>query len=433
MGTVQNCYNTGMVSPAVGSTAGSVGGIAANNTGTVRNCVSLGAVVGVGQGGSRVAPDGTLTDNYARADMIVGSGQVSRGTASDRHGADLTAGAAQAWGAWFDAATADTAWDTFPTSALTQGVALPTLAALPEGAAQAPTLPGVPTQLKLDQTSLTLYANPSRVEGLKVPQTAALKAALDMEGVEVAWTSSDERIAAVDQNGVVTAAVTAEAKTGGKATITATCMGLTATCEVTVYKVREAAIQDLPENPQNNAYYAYPIWLEKDLFWVRKMLTGSLTYEGTAFLLMNDLSLTSGGGNGFLTGTNIPIGTNSAPFKGTFEGQGHTVSLSGHQRPYRLAPGPVRLLCRRHYPGPDGGGQRDGQIRRGRHRGHQFTGQDRKLREQGHGQRRQHIRQLCRLHRRRGGQHLLRRGGGLPERGRGDLLLREQDDFQPFL
>lgn len=325
VGTVQNCYNTGMVGPAVGNQMTCAGGIAAANTGTVEHCVSLGAVVGVGQGGSRIAPDGTLTDNYARADMIVKDKAVTSADANRADGADLTTGEAQAWDTWFDSATAGGVWESFPTAALTQGAALPTLAALPEGVAQAPTLPGVPTKLSLDQTSLTLYANPEGVKDVTVPQTATLKAALDMDGAEVTWTSSDESIAAVDQNGVVTAAVSAEAAKGGKATITATCFGLKATCEVTVYKVREAAIQDLAENPQNNTYMAYPIRVEKDLLRVRTLQTSSLTYAGTAFLLMNDLSLTSGGDYSFLTGTNIPIGTSSAPFKGTFEGQGHTI------------------------------------------------------------------------------------------------------------
>ena len=331
-GTVQNCYNTGMVGPAVGPQTTYAGGIAATNTGTIQNCVSLGAAVGVGQGGSRVASGGTLTGNHARADMIVKDATVTSTDAASANGADLTMGAAQTWGTWFDATAADGAWETFPTANLTQGAALPTLAALPEGVAQAPTLPGVPTEISLDRTSLTLYANPSKVEGVRVPETATLKATLDMDGAEVTWTSSDESIATVDQNGKVTAALTAESKTGGKTTITATCFGLKATCEVTVYKVRDKAMQDLTENPKDNSYMAYPIRVEKDLLRVRTLQTSyNLTYEGIAFLLMEDLTLTSGRDDSFLvTDTNIPIGTNTTgnqhPFKGTFEGQGHTVS-----------------------------------------------------------------------------------------------------------
>lgn len=75
------------------------------------------------------------------------------------------------------------------------------------------------TSVTLDRTALTL------TEG----ETATLTATVDPAG-PVTWTTSDSAVAAVDPNGKVTAV------RPGTATVTATCSGKSATCQVTVEK-----------------------------------------------------------------------------------------------------------------------------------------------------------------------------------------------------
>jgi len=110
-GTVENCYATGNVS----GTGHSVGGVAGNSGGTVENCYAtgevsgssyVGGVVGGNSSGSvqncialnpkisgsdnwRVAPVGTVTNNYGREDMLPGgSGGWTNSAGED--GADIT-------------------------------------------------------------------------------------------------------------------------------------------------------------------------------------------------------------------------------------------------------------------------------------------------------------------------------------------------------
>lgn len=82
---------------------------------------------------------------------------------------------------------------------------------------------------------------------LKEKETIQLTATIQPENVvdkNVKWTSSNSGVANVDKNGKVTAVAP------GKATITATINGKTATCEVSVYKVEEAAILKVdPKEP----------------------------------------------------------------------------------------------------------------------------------------------------------------------------------------
>ena len=80
----------------------------------------------------------------------------------------------------------------------------------------------IPSEVALDQTEVTLDAAGATVE---------LVATVSEEDADkaVVWTSSDEAVATVDENGVVTAVA------NGTATITvSTVNGLTATCVVTV-------------------------------------------------------------------------------------------------------------------------------------------------------------------------------------------------------
>ena len=78
-------------------------------------------------------------------------------------------------------------------------------------------------------------------------ETVQLTATIQPENVvdkNVKWTSSNSGVASVDKNGKVTAVAP------GKATITAAINGKTATCEVSVYKVEEAAILKVdPKEP----------------------------------------------------------------------------------------------------------------------------------------------------------------------------------------
>lgn len=80
------------------------------------------------------------------------------------------------------------------------------------------------TSLTLDKTSLDLLP----------ADTVTLAATTTPPGVTVAWSSSDDTVAAVDANGKVTAVG------DGTATITATCGTVTATCTVTVRDPGEA-------------------------------------------------------------------------------------------------------------------------------------------------------------------------------------------------
>ncbi len=80
------------------------------------------------------------------------------------------------------------------------------------------------TSLKLEQTAATLLP----------AQTLALSAVTTPPGVSVQWSSSNDAVATVDQNGKVTAV------SDGTATITATCGELTATCTITVKDPGEA-------------------------------------------------------------------------------------------------------------------------------------------------------------------------------------------------
>lgn len=73
----------------------------------------------------------------------------------------------------------------------------------------------------LNQKTAALYSNGT-------PNTVTLTATVNVENAVVTWTSSDESVATVDANGVVTAVA------DGTATITAAVGGVSDTCEVTV-------------------------------------------------------------------------------------------------------------------------------------------------------------------------------------------------------
>ncbi len=75
---------------------------------------------------------------------------------------------------------------------------------------------------RLDTTSLLLYAGQTSTE------TYQLKATVSGKQKDVLWNSSDTEVATVDQKGLVTSVAP------GKAQITATCNGITATCTVNV-------------------------------------------------------------------------------------------------------------------------------------------------------------------------------------------------------
>ncbi len=84
------------------------------------------------------------------------------------------------------------------------------------------TVPAVEaTAIELDRTSASL------VIGEKTTLTATVSPS-DTTDPTVTWTTSDATVATVDENGVV------EAIAAGKATITATCGAVSATCEITV-------------------------------------------------------------------------------------------------------------------------------------------------------------------------------------------------------
>ncbi len=70
--------------------------------------------------------------------------------------------------------------------------------------------------------------------------------------------------------------------------------------------------------PSTNTDGKYLITKASELAWVAKQNNDGTDFRGKTILLENDIDLC----NGFWT----PIGTGSKPFKGTFDGQGHTIS-----------------------------------------------------------------------------------------------------------
>ena len=89
--------------------------------------------------------------------------------------------------------------------------------------------PVCPSEEWLNTVSITLNSSSESIElGKTYTLTAAVKHGDEIIDREVTWVSSDPSIASVGETGVVTG------KAAGSATITATCLGKTATCTITV-------------------------------------------------------------------------------------------------------------------------------------------------------------------------------------------------------
>ena len=102
--TVQNCIFSG-ASVTARLVNNSVGGLVGYNSSgcTVQNCVALNtSISGSGIFLGRVAgqSDGTLTNNYGRNPMTVGSGTVTSGAAGDKNGANVTDATAKTTDFW---------------------------------------------------------------------------------------------------------------------------------------------------------------------------------------------------------------------------------------------------------------------------------------------------------------------------------------------
>ena len=146
------------------------------------------------------------------------------------------------------------------------------------------------TKITLNKTTLTLDAREtSSLTATVTPAAATIKT--------VAWTSSDENVAIVDENGVVTAVGK------GTATITATAedgTGIYAACSVTVtgnYIVAENVDEFQSAHPYDNSskdYWSYTVEGADRLFVTFSELT--TVEEGSDYLFLYD-------GNGNLVGT----------------------------------------------------------------------------------------------------------------------------------
>lgn len=130
------------------------------------------------------------------------------------------------------------------------------------------TLASKQSKFKLNRTTVTVG------EGYTVDAKA-----LNATG-KVTYKSSDEKVATVDDKGIITARVS------GKATITAECGGVKTSCIVNVKKVEKTSISVWSGfmNIENNASFAYPFVpnIEKDVYFVnaRELL---LTYKNLGY------------------------------------------------------------------------------------------------------------------------------------------------------
>ena len=173
--------------------------------------------------------------------------------------------------------------------------------------------PVVPTGVSLDQTKLTLNRR----------DTQQLKATISPANVDnqrVTWSTANEKIAAVDQKGLVTAFGV------GTTTITVTTNagGKTATCEVTV-------IDNSKPTQDDDGYYL--IGTASQLSWFRDEVNNGSSKLNARLTANIDLSDVCGEA---LAVSWQPIGDQSynptgaygknAYYAGTFDGQGYTIS-----------------------------------------------------------------------------------------------------------
>ncbi len=108
---------------------------------------------------------------------------------------------------------------------------------------------GEPPVVPVDGISIEGEAEYTVAPGATITLTAVVTPA-DATDKTVAWTSSDESVATVDGNGVVTAASGIE---NGKATVTATCGGFSASVKVTVDK--NVGIEGIETESSDSAEY----------------------------------------------------------------------------------------------------------------------------------------------------------------------------------
>lgn len=145
-----------------------------------------------------------------------------------------------------------------------------------------------PRSISLNKSTLTLYEGDTY-------QLSATVNPINANDKSITWYSNNNSVASVDSNGKVIS------KSIGSANITAkTSNGKKAECSITVKDKWEGYTKVYTSEDFNN---------------IRNNLTGK-------FVLMNDIDLSS-------FGNWIPIGSRYNPFKGSLEGQNHSIKISG--------------------------------------------------------------------------------------------------------